>query len=220
MGTAGSGAGMCTYHKQRGHYTTQCHPFKRYLEELAVAGHLNQWIETQKNPLPPPPPVIGNLVGVIQGLVSKGKEAKLRSEIDRAVAAMSVCNVGTSSKRKWMDPNPEGPITFTSEDFNRVQMPHTDTLVVTIIVDKSTVQRVLVNQGSSAEVMFYSTYKSLGLSPDLLRTATTPLVNFTSAPVWPLGLITLPVQADSRVMDVEFVVVKSPSPYNIILGRA
>ncbi|XP_058211606.1 uncharacterized protein LOC131323781 [Rhododendron vialii] len=50
--------------------------------------------------------------------------------------------------------------------------------------------------------------------------ATTPLVSFTEAPIWPLGMILLPVRAGSRVIDVEFVVVNSPSPYNIILDQA
>ncbi|XP_058223017.1 uncharacterized protein LOC131332738 [Rhododendron vialii] len=219
LGTVGSGPGMCTYHKERGHYTTQCPPFKRYLEELAAAGHLNQWIDVRQNPLPPPPPLVGNLVSVIQGLVSEGKAAELRSEIDRAVASVSVCNVGASGKRKWEDPSFGGTITFSSNDLKGVQLPHADALVVTVAIEKSTVQWVLIDQGSSADVMFFSTYQSLGLSPAQLRTASTPLVSFTGAPVWPLGLITLPVRAGSRILEIEFVVVASPSPYNVILGR-
>lgn len=82
-----------------------------------------------------------------------------------------------------MDPNLNCVITFTSEDFNGIQTPHTDALVVTITVDKSIVQQVLVDQGSSVEVMFYSTYKNLGHSPDQLRTTTTLLVSFTCAPI-------------------------------------
>ncbi|XP_058180126.1 uncharacterized protein LOC131298669 [Rhododendron vialii] len=67
--------------------------------------------------------------------------------------------------------------------------------------------------------MFYSTFQSLGLSPAQLRTASTPLISFTGAPVWPLDLISLPVRAGSRVLEIEFVVVASPSPYNVILDR-
>ncbi|XP_058189588.1 uncharacterized protein LOC131307197 [Rhododendron vialii] len=210
---------MCTYHKERGHYSTQCPPFKRYLEELAAARHLNKWIDVRRNPLPPPPHVIGNLVSVIQGLVSEGRATELRSKIDRVVASLSVCNVGASGKRKWDDPSFGSTITFSPDDLTGVQFPHTDALVVTVAIEKSTVQRVLIDQGSSADVMFYSTFQSLGLSPTQLRTASTPLVSFTGAPVWPLGLITLPVRAGSRVLEIEFVVVASPSPYNVILGR-
>ncbi|XP_058185552.1 uncharacterized protein LOC131302767 [Rhododendron vialii] len=162
-------------------------------EELAAARHLNQWIDVRRNPLPPHPPVIGNLISVIQGLVSEGRATELRSEIDRAVASLSVCNVGASGKRKWEDPSFGSTITFSSDDLKGVQLPHTDALVVTVAIEKSTVQRVLIDQGSLADVMFYSTFQSLGLSPAHLRTASTPLVSFTGAPVWPLGLITLPV---------------------------
>lgn len=66
----------------------------------------------------------------------------------------------------------------------------------------------------------YSTYKSLGLQPNQLRSATTPLVSLTGATVWPLGLISLPIRVGSRVIDINFVVVSSLSPYNVILGRA
>ncbi|XP_058223110.1 uncharacterized protein LOC131332825 [Rhododendron vialii] len=143
LGTVGSGPGMCTYHKERGHYTTQCQPFKRYLEDLAAAGHLNQWIDIRRSSLPPPPPIIGNLVSIIQRPVSEDRAAELHLEIDRAVTSLPVCNVGISGKRKWEDPSLGNPITFTSDDLKGVQLPHTDALVVTIIIDRSIVQRVL-----------------------------------------------------------------------------
>lgn len=36
--------------------------------------------------------------------------------------------------------------------------------------------------------------------PTLLRTATTPLISFTAASVWPIGLITFPMRTGSQVM--------------------
>lgn len=157
---------MCTYHDEAGHYTTRCAPFKKHFEELPASGHLNQWIDTRHTQFPRPPPVTKRLVGVIQGLISTEKATELRQAINRAVAAVSVYNIGFLGKMKWVDPNDDWSITFTQEDLEGIQTPHTDALVVMIIVDKSAVQRVLVDQGSSVEVMFHSAYKSLSLQPN------------------------------------------------------
>lgn len=161
----------------------RCAPFKRYLEDLAAAGHLNQWIDTRHTPLPPPPPERERLVGVIHGIIFETIATELRSEINKAIAERTVCSIAAPTKRKYEDPIDDWVLTFTKEDFHSVQSPHMDALVITVSIDKSAVQRVLIDQRSSAEVMFYSTYKSLGLEPYQLRPATSPLISFTGTPV-------------------------------------
>ncbi|XP_058180141.1 uncharacterized protein LOC131298683 [Rhododendron vialii] len=81
------------------------------------------------------------------------------------------------------------------------------------------VRRVLVDQGSSAEILCYSAFKALGLSKDRLSLMDAPLVGFTGILVYPIGKIMLPVFAGSVQLDVEFIIVNSLSPYNAILGR-
>ena len=36
----------CTYHKDTGHMTKNCHKLKVHLEQLVSAGHLNQYVDT------------------------------------------------------------------------------------------------------------------------------------------------------------------------------
>lgn len=54
---------------------------------------------------------------------------------------------------------------------------------------------------------------------------TTPLSGFPRQLSWPLGLMTLPITIYdyhgqlNQTIEVEFMVVRAPSPYNIILGR-
>lgn len=86
MGMSNARTGHCSFHNEHGHYTTRCGPFKRYLEELAAAGHLNQWIDTHHTPLPPPPPERERLVGIIHGIISETKATELWTEIDQAIA--------------------------------------------------------------------------------------------------------------------------------------
>lgn len=81
------------------------------------------------------------------------------------------------------------------------------------------VNRVLVDQGSSTEILYYSAFKALNLSQDHLMPADSPLFGFNETPVWPMGWIILPMKAGSRNLQVEFVVVDAPSPYNAILDR-
>ncbi|XP_058223260.1 uncharacterized protein LOC131332974 [Rhododendron vialii] len=126
--------------------------------------------------------------------------------------------VGPETKRPKTDDGSKWTITFTEKDLNRVQLPHNDTLVITLRIGTFNVRRILIDQGSSAEVMYYSLFKDLKLSDTDLRPSEVPLIGFSGAPVWPLGMITLPVRAGSVVLDMKFVVVDVPSPYNAIIG--
>ena len=79
---------------------------------------------------------------------------------------------------------------------------------------------MLVDLGSSADVMYYNLFKKLGLNSEDLVPTDVPLVGFNAASVWPLGKIILPVTVGTVTVPVEFIVVDVPSPYNAILGRA
>ncbi|XP_050249126.1 uncharacterized protein LOC126696423 [Quercus robur] len=97
--------------------------------------------------------------------------------------------------------------------------PHDDTLVVTLHIEGYDVRRVLVDQGSSAEIMYPDMYKRLNLKPENLVSYDSPLVGFDRKTVIPKGLIKLPVQARSEVVDANFIVVDAYLPYIAILAR-
>ncbi|XP_028078929.1 uncharacterized protein LOC114280754 [Camellia sinensis] len=101
----------------------------------------------------------------------------------------------------------------------RLQCPHNDALVVTLCVKNFDIKRILIDQGSSYEIMYYETFKQLKLEDRDLAPITSTLVNFNLMPEWPVGKIILPVKAGTMMKYVEFLVLKVPSTYNIILGR-
>lgn len=74
-----------------------------------------------------------------------------------------------------------------------MQFPHNDALVITLRIHKATVKRILEDQGSVAEVMYYSLFKRLGFTSDDLKLAEVPLVGFSGTPIYLLGTISLPV---------------------------
>ena len=56
-----------------------------------------------------------------------------------------------------------------------------------------TTRRVLVDDGSSADILYYPAFQQMRLGQDLLRPACLPLIGFGGMKVQPIGTVTLPV---------------------------
>ena len=110
-------------------------------------------------------------------------------------------------------------IGFSNEDKLGTLQPHDDALVITLRIGGYDVKRVLVNQGSAVEVMYLDLYKGLKLKPEDLTAYDSPLVSFEGKTVTPKGLIRLPIQTGSDIMEVDFIVVDAYSLYIAIVTR-
>ena len=108
---------------------------------------------------------------------------------------------------------------FSDEDKIETIQPHNDALVVTLRIVGYDVKRVLVDQGSDAEIMYPNLYKGLNLRSEDLITYDSPLVIFEGKTVIPRGQIRLPIQTGSEVVEVDFIVVDAYSPYTTIMAR-
>ena len=117
----------------------------------------------------------------------------------------------------------EQAITFTDEDVERIYHPHDDAIVITLLIADYTTRRVLVDNGSSADILYYPAFQQLRLGRDQLRPVNSPLVGFDGMKVQPVGTISLSVvvRAYPRQItkDVNFLVVNCSSSYNTIIGR-
>ena len=80
-------------------------------------------------------------------------------------------------------------------------------------------KRVMVDQGSTAEIMYPNLYKGLSLRVEDLTPYSSPLVSFEGKVIIPKGQIRLPVQTGSETMEVDFIVVDAYSPYTAIVAR-
>jgi len=96
-------------------------------------------------------------------------------------------------------------------------------VVISVLTVGRKVHRVLVDQGSSADVMFWSTFNKLQLSPDQLRPYTDCLYGFAGDQVEVRGHLELRTSftdgVTSRTENIRYLVVNAPSAYNILLGR-
>ena len=108
---------------------------------------------------------------------------------------------------------------FSDEDKLGTIQPYNDALVVTLRIGGYDVKRAMIDQGSEAEIMYPDLYKGLNLKPENLTAYSSPLVSFEGKMVIPKGLIRLPVQTGSDVVEVDFIVVDAFSPHTTIMGR-
>ena len=80
-------------------------------------------------------------------------------------------------------------------------------------------KRVLVDQGSAAEIMYPDLYRGLSLRAEDLMPYSSPLVIFEGKVIILKGQIKLPAQTGSEIVEVDFIVVDAYSHYTVIVAR-
>ena len=124
---------------------------------------------------------------------------------------------GSKSKRARV--LTQSTLGFSDEDKTETIQPYDDALVVTLRIRGYDVRQMLVDQGSAIEIMYPDLYKGLNLKPADLTAYESPLVSFEGKTVIPKGQIRLPIQIDSEIVEVDFIVVDSYSSYTAIVAR-
>ena len=92
-------------------------------------------------------------IRVIIGGSSTGQSSKSRKAYLKVVRSVQLS--GRSPRAKLMD---EQAITFTDEDAERIHHPYEDTIVITLLIADYTTRRVLVDNGSSADILYYPAF--------------------------------------------------------------
>ncbi|XP_026398297.1 uncharacterized protein LOC113294090 [Papaver somniferum] len=110
-------------------------------------------------------------------------------------------------------------MTFDAEDVEEDMGDHNDPLVLTLPVAGCNIKKILIDGGSSVNVLFYDTFKRMELNDEQLMSSYYIIYGFNGAPKKPLGYIVLEVKAGPMKVDTRFSVVNAPSPYNSIIGR-
>ncbi|XP_030974414.1 uncharacterized protein LOC115994413 [Quercus lobata] len=212
----------CAYHQELGHNTDDCRNLKNHLDRLVREGKLRHllhhpvgWqeqsnVETRQSTLRPPLGTINVILAVPRRTGSNPfrvmSVGRLPAEVD-----------DQESKRARGMATPL--IGFSDEDKPGTLQPHDDALVVTLRIGGYDVNRVLVDHGSTMEVMYPDLYKGLKLKSEDLTSYDSPLVSFERKTVTLKGMIRLSIQTDSDMMEVDFIVVDAQSPYTAIVAR-
>ncbi|XP_052199590.1 uncharacterized protein LOC127806384 [Diospyros lotus] len=114
-------------------------------------------------------------------------------------------------------------ITFSEEDL-RSYPNYSDPLVIIAQVGEWEMRRILVDPGSSSEILYKRAFLGMGFILDQLRPVRVPLVGFDGVVIHSKGLIWLPLTVGSgshkSQVTLDFLVADVPSTYNMILGRS
>ena len=84
-------------------------------------------------------------------------------------------------------------IEFLEEDARRLHHPYYDALVVSIQVGDYNTHRILVDNGSSADILYYLAFQQMRIDKERLVLTNAPFIGFGGTKVYPLGTVTLPI---------------------------
>ena len=110
-------------------------------------------------------------------------------------------------------------IGFSDEDKIGTIQPHDDALMITLRIGGYDVKKVMVDQGSAAEIMYLDLYKELSFRAEDLTPYSSPLMSFERKIIIPKGQVRLPLQTSSEVVEVDFIIVDAYSSYTAIVAR-
>ena len=82
-------------------------------------------------------------------------------------------------------------MSFNEADARGVRQPHNDPLVIMLNIEVFNTKRILVDNGSSADIIYLPAFQQLKLDEKRLRPFESPLVSFSGDRVYPKGIITL-----------------------------
>ena len=150
----------CRFYRDHGHDTADCYDLKQQIETLIKQGKLQRFVRKERTDQPPQEQnpqrdnersrsPIGDIRMIVGGTAVTGSSKKAKNTYLRMVQ-----NVQPKIARR------ESPIIgFLEENARRLHHPHDDALVVSIRIEDYNMHRVLVDNGSSADILYYPAFQ-------------------------------------------------------------
>ncbi|XP_065626768.1 uncharacterized protein LOC136066408 [Quercus suber] len=137
------------------HDTDECFDLKQQIENLIRQGklknflgrdHKDEKLKAKVEELSRPP--LGE-IRIILGGSSAGQSSKSKKAYLKAVQSVQL-----SGRSPCAGTTDEQAITFTDKDAERVHHPHDDAIVITLLIVDYKTRRVLIDNGSSADILY------------------------------------------------------------------
>ncbi|XP_017416582.2 uncharacterized protein LOC108327381 [Vigna angularis] len=115
------------------------------------------------------------------------------------------------------------PIMFSDEDFHAPNPDQDDPMVITTEIAQYSVSKVLMDQGSLVNILYWKTFQQMDISEDLIVPHNKQIVGFAGERVDTRGYMDLRTRLGtgrhSEEKRVRYLLVEANTSYNILLGR-
>jgi len=115
------------------------------------------------------------------------------------------------------------PITFTDDDFTAIDPTQDDPMVIMVDIEKFAIAKVLVDQGSSIDILYWETFKKMRISETEIKPYDEQIIGFSGERVDTKGYIDLFITFgdDSlrKTINIRYLLVNANTSYNILIGR-
>ncbi|GJW28192.1 hypothetical protein Tco_0045067 [Tanacetum coccineum] len=195
----------CEFHADTGHSTDECMQLRKQIDEMIKSGKLSQFIKELKQ--------------------SDKPKAQKKGEMARKDKPLAILMIQpwerVAKQRVTQSFSPETTNSFPSlgeEDGTEGPM------IIEAEIGGHFVHQIYVDGGASSEVLYEHCF--VRLRPEIrsqMVSATTSLIGFIGETIWPIGQISLLVKIGdedhSTSAWMNFMVIRSPSQHNRIIGR-
>ncbi|XP_074361138.1 uncharacterized protein LOC141701370 [Apium graveolens] len=136
----------CGYHEDHGHTTENYFSFKMFIEDQIKKGNMNQYLQRKLNDKDKAPGNGKHMVNVVFGGTTSPPQSL---DVDNDVMMIQLFE--------------DEPIYFSYSDYEGLDPDHNQALVVTLDVAYNEVKRILIDNGSSTNIVFEHTLNRMKL---------------------------------------------------------
>ncbi|KAD6796232.1 hypothetical protein E3N88_07128 [Mikania micrantha] len=213
----------CAFHEDFGHITDDCIALRKEISYLLSKGHLKELLGKKKDRRQ-------DSNGFPKRAASPPKDAKVINFIS---GGSDICGTSNSAARKHpieakME-NGERPtktstlttetvVSFEEQDRENILDPHHDGLVITLYVANHYVRRILIDGGSSVNIIQLETLKRMNIPESEITTKSLILVGFSGEAKATVGEIKLPVYIEGEYRENEVPLNPDDPEVKVIIG--
>ncbi|GFS28943.1 hypothetical protein Acr_00g0004750 [Actinidia rufa] len=157
----------CEFYRDHRHNTEDCFQLKEQIADLIKKGYLRKYVADRPPPNSPERrygdnrPTAGNIQTIHGGFGSGGSSISSRKRHARSAFRLAEEEIYNLSSPYVGD---QTPITFSNDNLRGLHLPHDDALVVSAVTANFNVQRILIDNRSSADILNQGNH--LNLSPE------------------------------------------------------